>query len=130
MIPTRLNELGEPLPTKVHFQRKKRSLHSEAEPSILDAPSSSIASSSFGTTQVHYRLQAFGQHFVFNLTAHSGFIAPLFTVSFLGQPEVNQTNFYTEEEESDIKHCFYKGHVNTEPQHTAVISLCSGMVSV
>uniref|UniRef100_A0A8C6X3P0 ADAM metallopeptidase with thrombospondin type 1 motif 9 n=1 Tax=Naja naja TaxID=35670 RepID=A0A8C6X3P0_NAJNA len=54
-----------------------------------------------------------------------GFIAP--TVSFLGQPEVNQTNFYTEEE-SDIKHCFYKGHVNTEPQHTAVISLCSGML--
>ncbi|XP_032067588.1 A disintegrin and metalloproteinase with thrombospondin motifs 9 isoform X2 [Thamnophis elegans] len=127
VIPTRVNELGEPLPTKVHFQRKKRSLRSEAQPSILDAPSSPIASSSFSTTQVHYRLQAFGQHFVFNLTAHSGFIAPLFTVSFLGQPEVNQTNFYTEEE-SDIKHCFYKGHVNTEPQHTAVISLCSGML--
>ncbi|XP_039206103.1 A disintegrin and metalloproteinase with thrombospondin motifs 9 isoform X2 [Crotalus tigris] len=127
VIPTRVNELGEPLPTKVHFQRKKRSLHSEAEPWILDAPSSSIASSSFSTTQVHYRLQAFGRHFVFNLTAHSGFIAPLFTVTFLGQPEVNQTNFYAEEE-SDIKHCFYKGHVNTEPQHTAVISLCSGML--
>ncbi|KAK9406034.1 A disintegrin and metalloproteinase with thrombospondin motifs 9 [Crotalus adamanteus] len=127
VIPTRVNELGEPLPTKVHFQRKKRSLHSEAEPWILDAPSSAIASSSFSTTQVHYRLQAFGRHFVFNLTAHSGFIAPLFTVSFLGQPEVNQTNFYAEEE-SDIKHCFYKGHVNTEPQHTAVISLCSGML--
>ncbi|KAM6470860.1 A disintegrin and metalloproteinase with thrombospondin motifs 9 isoform 3-T3 [Liasis olivaceus] len=127
VIPTRVNELGEPLPAKVHFQRKKRSLHSEAKPWILDAPSSSISSSSFSTTQVHYRLEAFGRHFVFNLTAHSGFIAPLFTVSFLGEPEVNQTNFYTEEE-SDIKHCFYRGHVNTEPQHTAVISLCSGML--
>ncbi|XP_025025937.1 A disintegrin and metalloproteinase with thrombospondin motifs 9 isoform X3 [Python bivittatus] len=127
VIPTRVNELGEPLPAKVHFQRKKRSLPSEAKPWILDALSSSISSSSFSTTQVHYRLEAFGQHFVFNLTAHSGFIAPLFTVSFLGEPEVNQTNFYTEEE-SDIKHCFYRGHVNTEPQHTAVISLCSGML--
>ncbi|ETE70213.1 A disintegrin and metalloproteinase with thrombospondin motifs 9, partial [Ophiophagus hannah] len=127
VIPTRVNELGEPLPAKVHFERRKRSLPSEAEPWILDAPSPPIAPSFFSTTQVHYRLQAFGQHFVFNLTAHSGFIAPLFTVSFLGQPEVNQTNFYTEEE-SDIKHCFYKGHVNTEPQHTAVISLCSGML--
>uniref|UniRef100_A0A670JB46 ADAM metallopeptidase with thrombospondin type 1 motif 9 n=1 Tax=Podarcis muralis TaxID=64176 RepID=A0A670JB46_PODMU len=94
----------------VHFRRKKRSLHLDAE------------------AWAHYRLTAFGQHFFFNLTAHSGFIAPLFTVSFLGVPEVNQTNFYTEEEESDIKHCFYKGHVNTEPQHTAVISLCSGML--
>ncbi|KAG8127965.1 hypothetical protein E2320_014834, partial [Naja naja] len=127
VIPTRVNELGEALPAKVHFERRKRSLPSVAEPWILDAPSPPIASSFFSTTQVHYRLQAFGQHFVFNLTAHSGFIAPLFTVSFLGQPEVNQTNFYTEEE-SDIKHCFYKGHVNTEPQHTAVISLCSGML--
>uniref|UniRef100_A0A8D2LDG1 ADAM metallopeptidase with thrombospondin type 1 motif 9 n=1 Tax=Varanus komodoensis TaxID=61221 RepID=A0A8D2LDG1_VARKO len=102
-------EFGEPFPAKVHFQRKKRSLHLDIEP------------------WAHYKLTAFGQHFVFNLTAHSGFIAPLFTVSFLGEPKINQTNFYTEEE-SDIKHCFYKGHVNTEPQHTAVISLCSGML--
>uniref|UniRef100_A0A8D2Q561 ADAM metallopeptidase with thrombospondin type 1 motif 9 n=1 Tax=Varanus komodoensis TaxID=61221 RepID=A0A8D2Q561_VARKO len=123
VTPTRVNEFGEPFPAKVHFQRKKRSLHLDIEPWGPDATSSSINS----TTQAHYKLTAFGQHFVFNLTAHSGFIAPLFTVSFLGEPKINQTNFYTEEE-SDIKHCFYKGHVNTEPQHTAVISLCSGML--
>uniref|UniRef100_A0A670J9J6 ADAM metallopeptidase with thrombospondin type 1 motif 9 n=1 Tax=Podarcis muralis TaxID=64176 RepID=A0A670J9J6_PODMU len=126
VTPTRVNEFGEPFPPKVHFRRKKRSLHLDAEAWGPDATSSSSPSSS--AVQAHYRLTAFGQHFFFNLTAHSGFIAPLFTVSFLGVPEVNQTNFYTEEEESDIKHCFYKGHVNTEPQHTAVISLCSGML--
>ncbi|XP_053234272.1 A disintegrin and metalloproteinase with thrombospondin motifs 9 isoform X3 [Podarcis raffonei] len=126
VTPTRVNEFGEPFPPKVHFRRKKRSLHLDAEAWGPDATSSSSPSSS--AVQAHYRLTAFGQHFFFNLTAHSGFIAPLFTVSLLGVPEVNQTNFYTEEEESDIKHCFYKGHVNTEPQHTAVISLCSGML--
>ncbi|XP_034962630.2 A disintegrin and metalloproteinase with thrombospondin motifs 9 isoform X3 [Zootoca vivipara] len=126
VTPTRVNEFGEPFPPKVHFRRKKRSLHLDAEAWGPDATSSSSTPSS-SAIQAHYRLTAFGQHFFFNLTAHSGFIAPLFTVSLLGVPEVNQTNFYTEEE-SDIKHCFYKGHVNTEPQHTAVISLCSGML--
>ncbi|XP_032997191.1 A disintegrin and metalloproteinase with thrombospondin motifs 9 isoform X4 [Lacerta agilis] len=128
VTPTRVNEFGEPFPPTGHFRRKKRSLHLDAEAWGPDATSSSSSSSpSSSAIQAHYRLTAFGQNFFFNLTAHSGFIAPLFTVSLLGVPEVNQTNFYAEEE-SDIKHCFYKGHVNTEPQHTAVISLCSGML--
>ncbi|XP_060095443.1 A disintegrin and metalloproteinase with thrombospondin motifs 9 isoform X1 [Heteronotia binoei] len=122
VTPTRVNEFGEPFPAKVHFQRTKRSLPSEPESRGLDATSSSSS-----TAQAHYKLSAFGQHFFFNLTAQSGFIAPLFTVSFFGEPGVNQTNFYPEEA-SDIKHCFYRGHVNTKPQHTAVISLCSGML--
>ncbi|EPY85674.1 A disintegrin and metalloproteinase with thrombospondin motifs 9 [Camelus ferus] len=75
----------------------------------------------------HYRLSSFGQQFLFNLTAHAGFIAPLFTVTLLGAPGVNQTKFYSEEE-AELKHCFYKGHVNTKSEHTAVISLCSGML--
>ncbi|KAL8212761.1 UNVERIFIED_CONTAM: A disintegrin and metalloproteinase with thrombospondin motifs 9 [Gekko kuhli] len=125
VTPTRVNEFGEPFPAKVHFQRTKRSLPLDPESSWgLDATSSP---SSFSTSQAHYQLSAFGQHFLFNLTAQSGFIAPLFTVSFLGEPGINQTNFYPEEA-SDIKHCFYRGHVNTKPQHTAVISLCSGML--
>ncbi|XP_015274840.1 PREDICTED: A disintegrin and metalloproteinase with thrombospondin motifs 9-like, partial [Gekko japonicus] len=125
VTPTRVNEFGEPFPAKVHFQRTKRSLPLDPEsPWGLDATSSP---SSSNTSQAHYKLSAFGQHFFFNLTAQSGFIAPLFTVSFLGEPGINQTNFYPEEE-SDIKHCFYRGHVNTKPQHTAVISLCSGML--
>ena len=52
----------------------------------------------------------------------------MFTVTLLGAPGVNQTKFYSEEE-AELKHCFYKGHVNTKSEHTAVISLCSGMVS-
>lgn len=120
--PIRVNALGEPFPTNVHFKRRRRSLHSAADP----WPASSSSSSS--TSQAHYRLSAFGHQFLLNLTAHAGFIAPLFTVTLVGAPEANQTKFYSEED-SELKHCFYKGHVNTKSEHTAVISLCSGMVS-
>eukprot|EP00069_Balaena_mysticetus_P021651 bmy_13833T0 len=122
--PIRVNALGEPFPTNVHFKRRRRSLNSASDP--WPAFASSFSSATY--TQAHYRLSAFGQQFLFNLTAHAGFIAPMFTVTLLGAPGVNQTKFYSEEE-AELKHCFYKGHVNTKSEHTAVISLCSGMVS-
>ncbi|TKC48667.1 hypothetical protein EI555_015867, partial [Monodon monoceros] len=121
--PIRVNALGEPFPTNVHFKRRRRSLNSASDPWPAFASSSSSAT----YTQAHYRLSAFGQQFLFNLTAHAGFIAPMFTVTLLGAPGVNQTKFYSEEE-AELKHCFYKGHVNTKSEHTAVISLCSGML--
>lgn len=126
--PIRVNALGEPVSTNVHFKRRRRSINAASDPWPASASSSPSSSTS---DQEHYRLSAFGQQFLFNLSAHSGFIAPLFTVTLLGTPGENQTKFYSEEE-AELKHCFYKGHVNTKStksQHTAVISLCSGMVS-
>ncbi|KAH0517467.1 A disintegrin and metalloproteinase with thrombospondin motifs 9 [Microtus ochrogaster] len=120
--PIRVNTLGEPFPTNVHFKRRRRSINSASDPWPAFASSSSSSTSS----QAHYRLSVFGQQFLFNLTAHTGFIAPLFTVTLLGEPGVNQTKQYSEEE-TELRHCFYKGHVNTKSEHTAVISLCSGM---
>ncbi|XP_036992016.2 A disintegrin and metalloproteinase with thrombospondin motifs 9 isoform X1 [Artibeus jamaicensis] len=122
--PIRVNAFGEPFPTNVHFKRRRRSINSASDPWPAFASSSSSSSTS---SQAHYRLSAFGQQFLFNLTAHAGFIAPVFTVTLLGAPEENQTKFYSEEE-AELKHCFYKGHVNTKSEHTAVISLCSGML--
>lgn len=122
--PIRVNPLGEPFPTNVHFKRRRRSINSASDPWPAFASSSSSSSTS---SQEHYRLKAFGQQFLFNLTAHTGFIAPLFTVTLLGEPGVNQTKLYSEEE-MELRHCFYKGHVNTKSEHTAVISLCSGMM--
>uniref|UniRef100_A0A8C4W1Y2 ADAM metallopeptidase with thrombospondin type 1 motif 9 n=1 Tax=Gopherus evgoodei TaxID=1825980 RepID=A0A8C4W1Y2_9SAUR len=116
VTPARVNEFGAPFPTHEHFKRKRRSINPDTDPWATDSSSA------------HYRLSAFGEQFLFNLTAHSGFIAPRFTVSLLGAPGVNQSRFYSEEA-SDVKRCFYRGHVNGQPQHTAVISLCSGMVS-
>nr|XP_020140210.1 A disintegrin and metalloproteinase with thrombospondin motifs 9-like [Microcebus murinus] len=120
--PVRVDALGEPFPTDVHFKRRRRSVNAATDP----WPASSSSSSS-SSPRAHYRLSAFGQQFLFNLTAHSGFIAPLFTVTLLGAPGANQTGFYSEEETA-LEHCFYKGHVNTRAEHTAVISLCSGML--
>ncbi|GAB1291091.1 A disintegrin-like and metallopeptidase (reprolysin type) with thrombospondin type 1 motif, 9 [Apodemus speciosus] len=122
--PIRVNPLGEPFPTNVHFKRRRRSINSASDPWPAFASSSSSSSTS---SQEHYRLSAFGQQFLFNLTAHTGFIAPLFTVTLLGEPGVNQTKLYSEEE-MELRHCFYKGHVNTKSEHSAVISLCSGMM--
>ncbi|XP_060058948.1 A disintegrin and metalloproteinase with thrombospondin motifs 9 isoform X3 [Erinaceus europaeus] len=120
--PIRVNALGEPFPANLHFKRRRRSIQPASDPWPDFASSSSSTSS-----QAHYRLSAFGQQFLFNLTAHAGFIAPQFTVTLLGEPGRNQTQFYSEEE-SELKHCFYRGHVNTKYEHTAVISLCSGML--
>ncbi|XP_043835694.1 A disintegrin and metalloproteinase with thrombospondin motifs 9 isoform X2 [Dromiciops gliroides] len=121
--PTRVNALGEAFPTNMHFKRRRRSINSDTDP----WPAAASTSSTFSSSQAHYRLSAFGQQFLFNLTAHAGFIAPLFTVTLLGEPGVNQTKFYAEED-AELKHCFYRGHVNTKSEHTAVISLCSGML--
>ncbi|XP_043933862.1 A disintegrin and metalloproteinase with thrombospondin motifs 9 [Protopterus annectens] len=110
--PCRVNIFGEPFPKNQHFRRKKRSLTPTTE--------------QWNTSQTHYKLNAFGKDFHFSLTATSGFIAPLYTVTFLGAPEGNQTDVFTEDDE-DIRHCFYHGMVNGHPEHIAVLSLCSGM---
>ncbi|MBN3308697.1 ATS9 metalloproteinase, partial [Amia calva] len=106
----------------MHFKRRKRSID-ESSGSLSDPWSSS---------EIYYRIKAFGQDFHINLTPDSGFIAPLYTVTLLGVPgsSENQTGFSPDEdaEDTDHKHCFYKGHVNAKPEHTAIISLCSGLL--
>uniref|UniRef100_A0A8B9GIM0 ADAM metallopeptidase with thrombospondin type 1 motif 9 n=1 Tax=Amazona collaria TaxID=241587 RepID=A0A8B9GIM0_9PSIT len=92
------------------------------------AASDAWMAASAASPKAHYRLSAFGQQFLFNLTASSAFIAPLFTVSLLGEPAADQRRLYAEAADADVKHCFYRGHVNARPRHTAVISLCSGML--
>nr|XP_033782394.1 A disintegrin and metalloproteinase with thrombospondin motifs 9 isoform X3 [Geotrypetes seraphini] len=111
VTPTRVNEFGEAFPRNLHFQRKKRSIHAGAS-----------------SPKTHYRLAAFGQQFFFNLTSDSRFIAPVFTVALLGEPGPDRAGSSTDD--SDMKHCFYSGHVNAKPDHTAVISLCSGMLGM
>ncbi|XP_072277315.1 A disintegrin and metalloproteinase with thrombospondin motifs 9 [Pyxicephalus adspersus] len=112
VTPTRVNEFGEVLPNSMHFKRKKRSLAPQDDP--------------WANATTHYRLSAFGQKFFLNLSANSGFIAPVLTVSLYGQPQDNGTDYYNQD--TDFGHCFYTGHVNSKTEHIAVISLCSGML--
>ncbi|XP_041047780.1 A disintegrin and metalloproteinase with thrombospondin motifs 9-like isoform X1 [Carcharodon carcharias] len=108
VTPTRVTEFGEPFPNTMHFRRRKRSVDTDHWAFVT-----------------HYRISAFGQFFHLNLTADSGFIAPIFTVTHLGI-QANLTDFH--EKDTDTKHCYYTGQVNAKPEHTAVISLCSGLL--
>lgn len=125
VTPVRVNEAGDKFPTSVHFRRKRRSLDE----------STGNSTDQWASSNIHYRVSAFGQHYHLNLTLDSGFIAPLYTVSVFGGPrEDNITDFAAdgeveEEEDTELRHCFYKGLVNAEAEHAAVISLCSGLVS-
>ncbi|XP_056131168.1 A disintegrin and metalloproteinase with thrombospondin motifs 9-like isoform X2 [Lampris incognitus] len=126
VTPVRVNEAGDKFPTSVHFKRKRRSLDESAN-NITDQ---------WASPNIHYRISAFGQNYHLNLTIESGFIAPLYTVTILGVPRGgNITDFSPngevveeEEEDTELKHCFYKGHVNAQTEHAAVISLCSGLL--
>uniref|UniRef100_A0A673A202 ADAM metallopeptidase with thrombospondin type 1 motif, 9 n=1 Tax=Sphaeramia orbicularis TaxID=375764 RepID=A0A673A202_9TELE len=114
VTPVRVNEAGDKFPTSVHFKRKRRSLEENT----------GNTTDHWASPNIHYRISAFGQNFHLNLTLDSGFIAPLYTVTVLGVPRGdNITDFDTE-----LRHCFYKGHVNAQAEHAAVISLCSGLL--
>ncbi|KAH0616617.1 hypothetical protein JD844_027870 [Phrynosoma platyrhinos] len=105
VTPTRVNEFGEAFPHTHHFKRRKRSMDARVEPI------------SFRT---HYRLNAYGQVFQLNLSADTSFIAPHYIEVHLGATQKHTT--------SDLHHCFFRGHVNAQEIHTAVFSLCGGLI--
>ncbi|GCC26748.1 hypothetical protein chiPu_0005168 [Chiloscyllium punctatum] len=104
--PRRLNDFGEAFPHTHHFRRRKRSPDSEP-----------------WASRTHYQLHAFGQLYRLNLSAQSDFIAAAYRVRHLGRAEAGSPH-----PDSDLKHCFYSGHVNSEMRHTVVVSLCTGIM--
>lgn len=118
VTPARVNEAGDILPTGVHYKRRKRSID----------PITSNISHHWASPHVYYQISAFGQDYYLNLNLESGFIAPVYAVTILGAPSESHDS-EGEEEDTEYQHCFYKGHVNSGQEHTAVISLCSGLVS-
>ncbi|KTF78016.1 hypothetical protein cypCar_00022223, partial [Cyprinus carpio] len=103
ITPVRLNDFGESFPHRLHYRRRRRSADVEVSGS-----------------RAHYRFEAFGQAFQLNLTADSGFIAPSYTVLHLGEEEKHG-------DAADLRHCFFRGHVNDRREHHAVFSLCTGL---
>ncbi|XP_042608722.1 A disintegrin and metalloproteinase with thrombospondin motifs 20-like [Cyprinus carpio] len=104
ITPVRLNDFGESFPHRLHYRRRRRSADVEVSGS-----------------RAHYRFEAFGQAFQLNLTADSGFIAPSYTVLHLGEEEKRGDT-------ADLRHCFFRGHVNDRKEHHAVFSLCTGLI--
>ncbi|XP_040514888.1 A disintegrin and metalloproteinase with thrombospondin motifs 20 isoform X4 [Gallus gallus] len=101
VTPVRVNEFGEVFPHTRHFSRRKRS----SEPAAL---------------RTHYRLSAYGQLFQLNLSADAGFIAAHFAALHVGAPRQPPS--------PDLRHCFYRGHVNAQQAHVAVLSVCGGLM--
>uniref|UniRef100_A0A3B4FE41 ADAM metallopeptidase with thrombospondin type 1 motif 20 n=1 Tax=Pundamilia nyererei TaxID=303518 RepID=A0A3B4FE41_9CICH len=77
--------------------------------------------------RLHYRIDAFGERFHLNLTADSSFIAPSYTVTHLGEEQSNDTDSQSTDP-GDMRHCFFRGHVNAKSEYPAVFSLCTGLI--
>ncbi|EOB08381.1 A disintegrin and metalloproteinase with thrombospondin motifs 20 [Anas platyrhynchos] len=71
--------------------------------------------------RTHYQLAAYGQVFQLNLSADAAFIAAQYTTVHVGAPREQVT--------PDLRHCFYRGHVNAQEAHMAVFSICGGLVA-
>uniref|UniRef100_A0A3Q3JML9 Peptidase M12B domain-containing protein n=1 Tax=Monopterus albus TaxID=43700 RepID=A0A3Q3JML9_MONAL len=110
ITPLRVNDFGESFPNRLHYKRRRRSLIDD----LLGL-------------RVHYRIDAFGERFHLNLTADSGFIAPSYTVTHLGAKQSNDTDSILQDP-SDMRHCFFRGHVNARSEYPAVFSLCTGLI--
>lgn len=112
VTPTRVNEFGDEFPQNRHFSRKKRSSR------VLEPP----------PLRTHYRISAYGQLFQLNLSADAAFLAAGYTEVHLGTPMPGPGG--RSMEPPDLRHCFYRGQVNSREDHTAVFSLCGGLVSL
>ncbi|GAB1299762.1 A disintegrin and metalloproteinase with thrombospondin motifs 20 [Apodemus speciosus] len=110
VTPTRVNEFGDVFPQNRHFSRKKRSSGVPEPPPL----------------RTHYRISAYGQLFQLNLSADSAFLAAGYTEVHLGTPVPGPGGRSTEP--PDLRHCFYRGQVNAREDHTAVFSLCGGLM--
>uniref|UniRef100_A0A3Q4HWQ6 ADAM metallopeptidase with thrombospondin type 1 motif 20 n=1 Tax=Neolamprologus brichardi TaxID=32507 RepID=A0A3Q4HWQ6_NEOBR len=97
-------------PHKLHYRRRRRSLNDD-----------------LSGLRLHYRIDAFGERFHLNLTADSSFIAPSYTVTHLGEEQSNDTDSQSTDP-GDMRHCFFRGHVNAKSEYPAVFSLCTGLI--
>nr|XP_027312792.1 A disintegrin and metalloproteinase with thrombospondin motifs 20 isoform X5 [Anas platyrhynchos] len=105
VTPVRVNEFGEAFPRTHHFSRRKRSSGDPPQPLAF---------------RTHYQLAAYGQVFQLNLSADAAFIAAQYTTVHVGAPREQVT--------PDLRHCFYRGHVNAQEAHMAVFSICGGLM--
>uniref|UniRef100_A0A3Q2FEI2 ADAM metallopeptidase with thrombospondin type 1 motif 20 n=1 Tax=Cyprinodon variegatus TaxID=28743 RepID=A0A3Q2FEI2_CYPVA len=110
ITPLRVNDFGESFPHNLHYRRRRRSLNDD-----------------LSGLRLLYRIDAFGERFHLNLSADSSFIAPSYSVTHLGAEgsSYTDTNFH---DPGDMRHCFFRGHVDSKSEHPAVFSLCTGLV--
>ena len=74
----------------------------------------------------NFSVTAFGEEFRLHLTPYDEFLAPNYTLHYMGDAEKEG---FRGAEWDVPRHCFYSGHVNGRPDHRAVLSVCRGLVS-
>uniref|UniRef100_H2ZL21 Peptidase M12B domain-containing protein n=1 Tax=Ciona savignyi TaxID=51511 RepID=H2ZL21_CIOSA len=72
----------------------------------------------------NFSLDAFGERFMLHLTPFEGFLAPNYTLHYMGDAVKDDFAGATL---GVPRHCFYSGYVNERPEHTVVLSVCSGL---
>ncbi|KAM4794723.1 A disintegrin and metalloproteinase with thrombospondin motifs 1 [Rhinophrynus dorsalis] len=77
-----------------------------------------------GNEKTVYRLTAFGESLTLELEPDPSFVAPDFSLQYVGFP----TEPHGEAESlSELTKCFYSGTVNGDPSSSAALSLCAGL---
>ncbi|XP_078678214.1 A disintegrin and metalloproteinase with thrombospondin motifs 9-like isoform X2 [Branchiostoma floridae x Branchiostoma belcheri] len=109
VVPARVDDNGDPYPHTHHFRKRS-------------ADAVSVGWSKTGQDRTAYTLQAFGEKFHLNLTEDAGFLAPTFSVYHLGRPQ------YDPENDTHLQHCYYTGRVNSHPESSVAVSVCSGLL--
>ncbi|OXB56682.1 hypothetical protein ASZ78_013063 [Callipepla squamata] len=75
-----------------------------------------------------FRLEAFGERLTLELEPDSSFLAPDFTLQYLGgPPPPSSSSSSSPPLGDDLARCFYSGTVNGDPGSAAALSLCAGM---
>ncbi|KAJ1119609.1 hypothetical protein NDU88_007794 [Pleurodeles waltl] len=69
-----------------------------------------------------YRLDAFGKQLTLELEPDRSFLAPGFTLQYVGSPSEEEAG-----QAGDLANCFYSGTVNGDPSSSAALSLCGGL---
>ena len=83
----------------------------------------SYGQSGLRTGTLYYRLAAFGHYFNLRLERDDSFLSPLLTVEHVYN-DARRLPFA-----GDLRHCFYRGDLQGDPNSTAVFNLCNGLVS-
>lgn len=128
ITPLRVNDFGESFPQQLHYRRRRRSL--DDGDGGADGGDGG-ADGAVSGLRAHYRLDAFGQRLHLNLSADSSFIGPAYTVQHLGMdPTADHHDDDDPRDPGNMRHCFFRGHVNAQTHLPAVFSLCTGLVSM
>ncbi|KAM4701130.1 A disintegrin and metalloproteinase with thrombospondin motifs 1 [Discoglossus pictus] len=77
--------------------------------------------------KVVYHLEVFGESLTLELEPDPSFLAPDFTLQYVGKPKPQAEGEAAPENLGDLAKCFYSGSVNGDTSSSAALSLCGGI---